>query len=131
MRLLRDLQDERNMAVVLITHDLAVVAQRADDVVVMYAGTVVEKGTAREVFSAPRHPYTRGLLDSVPEDAVRGQPLPASPAARPELSAVPSGCVFQGPPPAGAGALRPGTAVPARHRRRTSGCLSLLRGARP
>ncbi|MGW0785170.1 ABC transporter ATP-binding protein [Streptomyces sp. NPDC002913] len=95
MRLLRDLQDERDMAVVLITHDLAVVAQRADDVVVMYAGTVVENGPVHDVFSAPRHPYTRGLLDSVPEDSVRGRPLPAVPGSPPELSAVPSGCVFQ------------------------------------
>ncbi|MFC8005296.1 ABC transporter ATP-binding protein [Streptomyces olivaceus] len=95
MRLLRDLQDERDMAVVLITHDLAVVAQRADDVVVMYAGTVVESGPVRGVFAAPRHPYTRGLLDSVPEDGVRGRPLPAVPGSPPELSAVPAGCVFQ------------------------------------
>ncbi|MER8003079.1 ABC transporter ATP-binding protein [Streptomyces sp. NPDC095613] len=95
MRLLRDLQTERDMAVVLITHDLAVVAQRADEVVVMYAGTVVENGTVREVFSHPRHPYTKGLLDSVPEDAVRGRPLPAVPGSPPDLSAVPSGCVFQ------------------------------------
>lgn len=95
MRLLRDLQDERDMAVVLITHDLAVVAQRADDVVVMYAGTVVENGPVHDVFDAPRHPYTRGLLDSVPEDSVRGRPLPAVPGSPPELSAVPSGCVFQ------------------------------------
>ncbi|MCX2925038.1 ABC transporter ATP-binding protein [Streptomyces sp. NEAU-W12] len=95
MRLLRDLQDEGDMAVVLITHDLAVVAQRADDVTVMYAGTVVENGPVRDVFSAPRHPYTRGLLDSVPEGAERGRPLPAVPGSPPELSAVPSGCVFQ------------------------------------
>ncbi|WP_328939104.1 ABC transporter ATP-binding protein [Streptomyces tauricus] len=95
MRLLRDLQDEREMALVLITHDLAVVAQRADDVVVMYAGTVVENGPVREVFAAPSHPYTRGLLDSVPEHAVRGRPLPAVPGSPPELSAVPAGCVFQ------------------------------------
>ncbi|MFF8034215.1 MULTISPECIES: ABC transporter ATP-binding protein [unclassified Streptomyces] len=95
MRLLRDLQDERDMAVVLITHDLAVVAQRADDVVVMYAGTVVEQGTVHDVLTSPRHPYTRGLLDSVPEDAERGQPLPAVPGSPPELSAVPPGCVFQ------------------------------------
>ncbi|MGC9377971.1 ABC transporter ATP-binding protein [Streptomyces sp. MH13] len=95
MRLLRDLQDERDMAVVLITHDLAVVAQRADDVVVMYAGTVVENGPVHDVFSAPRHPYTRGLLDSVPEDSVRGRPLPAVPGSPPELGAVPPGCVFQ------------------------------------
>ncbi|WP_413805188.1 ABC transporter ATP-binding protein [Streptomyces sp. OE57] len=95
MRLLRDLQTERDMALVLITHDLAVVAQRADDVVVMYAGNVVETGPVAEVFSRPRHPYTRGLLDSVPEHAVRGRPLPAVPGSPPELSAVPSGCVFQ------------------------------------
>ncbi|PPS90922.1 ABC transporter ATP-binding protein [Streptomyces sp. MH60] len=95
MRLLRDLQDERDMAVVLITHDLAVVAQRADDVVVMYAGTVVENGPVHDVFAAPRHPYTRGLLDSVPEGSVRGRPLTAVPGSPPELSAVPSGCVFQ------------------------------------
>ncbi|GGP75603.1 ABC transporter ATP-binding protein [Streptomyces calvus] len=95
MRLLRDLQHERDMAVVLITHDLAVVAQRADDVVVMYAGTVVEQGPVHDVFTSPRHPYTRGLLDSVPEDAERGRPLPAVPGSPPELSAVPPGCVFQ------------------------------------
>ncbi|ADI03813.1 putative ABC transporter ATP-binding protein [Streptomyces bingchenggensis BCW-1] len=95
MRLLRDLQTERDMAIVLITHDLAVVAQRADDVVVMYAGNVVETGPVHEVFAHPRHPYTKGLLDSVPEHAVRGRPLPAVPGSPPELSAVPSGCVFQ------------------------------------
>lgn len=95
MRLLRELQTERDMALVLITHDLAVVAQRADDVVVMYAGNVVETGPVGEVFSRPRHPYTKGLLDSVPEHAVRGRPLPAVPGSPPELSAVPSGCVFQ------------------------------------
>ncbi|MES4907270.1 MULTISPECIES: ABC transporter ATP-binding protein [unclassified Streptomyces] len=95
MRLLRDLQTERHMAIVLITHDLAVVAQRADDVVVMYAGNVVETGPVQEVFARPRHPYTKGLLDSVPEHAVRGRPLPAVPGSPPELSAIPSGCVFQ------------------------------------
>ncbi|MFD7501323.1 ABC transporter ATP-binding protein [Streptomyces sp. NPDC059850] len=95
MRLLRDLQTERDMALVLITHDLAVVARRADDVVVMYAGTVVETGPVRDVFARPRHPYTKALLDSVPEHAVRGRPLPAVPGSPPELSAVPSGCVFQ------------------------------------
>ncbi|MFD5322156.1 ABC transporter ATP-binding protein [Streptomyces sp. NPDC127098] len=95
MRLLRDLQTEHDLAVVLITHDLAVVAQRADDVAVMYAGTVVETGPVREVFAAPRHPYTKGLLDSVPEHARRGERLPAVPGSPPELSAVPAGCVFQ------------------------------------
>ncbi|MBN6041066.1 ABC transporter ATP-binding protein [Amycolatopsis sp. 195334CR] len=95
MRLLRDLRTEREMALVLITHDLAVVAEEADDVAVMYAGNVVETGPVREVFADPKHPYTRGLLDSVPEQGVRGQPLHAVPGSPPELSAVPPGCVFQ------------------------------------
>jgi oligopeptide transport system ATP-binding protein len=95
MRLLRDLQTERDMAVVLITHDLALVAERADDVAVMYAGNVVETGPVREVFDHPRHPYTKGLLDSVPEHARKGVPLPAVAGSPPELSAIPSGCVFQ------------------------------------
>ncbi|MBK1783263.1 ABC transporter ATP-binding protein [Prauserella cavernicola] len=95
MQLLRDLQVERDMAVVLITHDLAVVAERADDVVVMYAGNVVETGPVREVFGNPRHPYTRGLLDSVPERAEKGSPLPAVAGSPPELSKIPPGCVFQ------------------------------------
>ncbi|TKG72097.1 ABC transporter ATP-binding protein [Prauserella endophytica] len=95
MRLLRDLRAERDMAVVLITHDLAVVAEHADDVVIMYAGNVVETGPVREVFAKPRHPYTKGLLDSVPERAEKGKPLPAVGGSPPELSAVPPGCVFQ------------------------------------
>jgi oligopeptide transport system ATP-binding protein len=95
MQLLRDLQTERDMAVVLITHDLALVAERADDVAVMYAGNVVETGPVREVFDHPRHPYTKGLLDSVPEHARKGVPLPAVAGSPPELSLIPSGCVFQ------------------------------------
>ena len=95
MQLLRDLQTSRDMALVLITHDLAMVAEQADDVAVMYAGNVVETGPVSEVFEQPRHPYTKGLLDSVPEHAQRGRPLPAVPGSPPELSAVPPGCVFQ------------------------------------
>ncbi len=95
MQLLRDLQASRDMALVLITHDLAMVAEQADDVAVMYAGNVVETGSVSEVFDHPRHPYTKGLLDSVPEHAQRGRPLPAVPGSPPELSAVPPGCVFQ------------------------------------
>lgn len=95
MQLLRDLQASRDMALVLITHDLAMVAEQADDVAVMYAGNVVETGPVAEVFAHPRHPYTKGLLDSVPEHAQRGRPLPAVPGSPPELSAVPPGCVFQ------------------------------------
>ncbi|MFE3138033.1 dipeptide/oligopeptide/nickel ABC transporter permease/ATP-binding protein [Streptomyces scopuliridis] len=95
MQLLRKLQVEHDMAVVLITHDLAVVAERADEVAIMYAGNVVETGPVREVFARPRHPYTKGLLDSVPEQAEKGGRLPAVPGSPPELGAVPTGCVFQ------------------------------------
>ncbi|AOS64728.1 ABC transporter ATP-binding protein [Actinoalloteichus hymeniacidonis] len=95
MALLKDLQVKQDMAVVLITHDLAVVAEHADDVAVMYAGNVVETGPVAEVFASPRHPYTRGLLDSVPERAVKGERLPSVPGSPPQLAAIPSGCVFQ------------------------------------
>ncbi len=67
LHLLADLQRELNMALVLITHDLGVVARLADRVAVMYAGRIVETGTADEVFSHPTHPYTRGLLDCIPQ----------------------------------------------------------------
>ncbi|APU16550.1 MULTISPECIES: ABC transporter ATP-binding protein [Actinoalloteichus] len=95
MRLLKDLQVKQDMAVVLITHDLAVVAEHADDVAIMYAGSVVETGLVDEVFASPRHPYTRGLLDSVPERVAKGERLPSVPGSPPQLSAVPTGCVFQ------------------------------------
>ena len=72
MALLRDLRTEFDMAVVLITHDLALVAEEADRVAVMYAGNVIETGTVAEVFADPKHPYTKGLLDSVPVNARRG-----------------------------------------------------------
>ncbi|GAA2401370.1 ABC transporter ATP-binding protein [Streptomyces glaucosporus] len=93
--LLEDLRQEFGSAIVLITHDLGVVAEIADDVLVMYAGRVVERGPAAEVLRSPRHPYTRGLLGSVPrldgdveEDLV---PVPGSP---PSLLDPPSGCAF-------------------------------------
>ena len=95
MQLLRDLRAERNMAVVLITHDLALVSEQADRVVVMYAGNVVESGLVEEVFGEPKHPYTRGLLDSVPVSAERGEDLKSIGGSPPELHAIPSGCVFQ------------------------------------
>lgn len=95
MELLRELRVERNMAVVLITHDLAVVAEEADDVAVMYAGNVVETGPVREVFEQPRHPYTKGLLDSVPSDADRGSDLKSIPGTPPDLHSIPDGCVYQ------------------------------------
>src|SRR5262249_45422311 len=93
--LIRDLRAEFNSAVLIITHDLGVVAELADDVLVMYAGRAVEYGPAREVFSAPAHPYTWGLLGSVPrwdrERTARLAPIPGNP---PSLINVPPGCPF-------------------------------------
>jgi peptide/nickel transport system ATP-binding protein len=95
LALLKELQRERGMGILLITHDLGVAAQMADRVVVMYAGRVVEQGTAQQIFGAPRHPYTRGLLRSAVEpDSERGTELPAIPGAIPRLDALPTGCRF-------------------------------------
>ena len=91
---LRAAQRETGASTLLITHDLGVVAELADRVVVMYAGRVVEKATVEELFHAPRHPYTRGLLDSLPrldDDVRRLTPIPGQP---PQLGLVPSGCAF-------------------------------------
>lgn len=95
MLLLRKLRIEDEMAVVLITHDLSVVAEEADDVCVMYAGNVVEQGSVHQVFTEPTHPYTKGLLESVPGDALRGTELSSIPGSPPELNKIPTGCVYQ------------------------------------
>lgn len=95
MELLAGLRREESMAVVLITHDLALVSEEADDVTVMYAGTVAESGPVAEVFAKPAHPYTKGLLESVPVDTVRGEALASISGTPPELSKIPAGCVYQ------------------------------------
>ncbi|MBS1694656.1 MAG: ABC transporter ATP-binding protein [Actinobacteria bacterium] len=95
MALLRGLRTECDMAVVLITHDLALVAEEADRVAIMYAGSIVETGTVAEVFDDPRHPYTKGLLNSVPVDVVRGEELKSIGGAPPDLHSIPPGCVYQ------------------------------------
>jgi peptide/nickel transport system ATP-binding protein len=97
LRLLADLQKELGIAMVLITHDLGVVARIADRVAVMYAGQVVEEGTAAEIFARPRHPYTRGLLACIP---VPGRTLPGSrlgsiPGVVPSLAGELRGCSFR------------------------------------
>ncbi len=92
--LLNDLQKEFGSAIVLITHDLAVVAEVADDVLVMYAGRCVESGTVHEVLAAPRHPYTWGLLSSVPTLGAEGTELHAIRGAPPSLIILPTGCSF-------------------------------------
>jgi oligopeptide/dipeptide ABC transporter ATP-binding protein len=95
MALLKDLRTEFHMAVVLITHDLALVAEEADRVAVMYAGNIVETGPVSEVFANPRHPYTKGLLDSVPKQVARGEELKSIGGAPPDLHSIPTGCVYQ------------------------------------
>ena len=95
LELLADLRKRRGLAVILITHDLAVVAEACDRVVVMYAGQVVEAGTVDEIFREPRHPYTRGLLDSLPS-LERGEGrLDPIPGSVPDPRAWPEGCRFR------------------------------------
>lgn len=95
MALLRDLRAEYHMAVVLITHDLALVAEEADRVAIMYAGNIIETGTVDEVFADPKHPYTKGLLNSVPVNAQRGDALKSIGGSPPDLHSIPEGCVYQ------------------------------------
>jgi peptide/nickel transport system ATP-binding protein len=86
---------ELGTALIWITHDLSVVAGLADEVCVMYAGRIVEQGQVDEVLDRPRHPYTRGLLGSVPSRNVRGQPLAQIQGMTPSLLALPEGCAFR------------------------------------
>jgi peptide/nickel transport system ATP-binding protein len=99
LALLRGLQESLAMSLLLITHDLGVVAETAGHVVVMYAGRVVETAPVRDLFAKPAHPYTRGLLDSVPRAFESGveparRRLPAIEGIVPDLRALPSGCRF-------------------------------------
>lgn len=95
LELVDSLADETGMAVLLITHNLGLVAGRMDEVNVMYAGRIVESGPVCEVLASPRHPYTRGLLAAVPAlDAPRDAPLADIPGTVPPPDAWPSGCAF-------------------------------------
>jgi peptide/nickel transport system ATP-binding protein len=95
MDLLKDLQQEFGTAIIFITHDLGVIADIADDVLVMYGGRCVEKGTKQEVLRTPEHPYTLGLLGSMPSlDGPVDVPLSPIPGAPPSLLNPPSGCRF-------------------------------------
>jgi oligopeptide/dipeptide ABC transporter ATP-binding protein len=94
--LMKQLQQENGMAMIFITHDLGVIADICDDVVVMYAGTVVESAPVNELFQNPRHPYTRGLLESIPRlETPRKILLPIIHGMVPALNDLPSGCRFQ------------------------------------
>jgi peptide/nickel transport system ATP-binding protein len=86
---------ERHTALIWITHDLAIVSSLADEVCVMYAGRIVEKGTVTEVLERPLHPYTLGLIGSVPSRNRRGSPLRQIPGMTPSLLDLPPGCAFR------------------------------------
>ncbi len=94
LELIKSIQERTSTAVLLITHDLGVVAEMADDVVVMYAGRVVEHGTVEEVLLQPRHPYTEGLLASMPSQSMRGQRLNVIRGSVPNPFNMPTGCNF-------------------------------------
>lgn len=93
--LLRSLRDRLGMAIIFITHDLGVVADICDKIIVMYAGRIVEEGSSRDIFYRHAHPYTQGLLESVPEvnlkEGERLKPIPGNP---PDMSCVREGCAF-------------------------------------
>lgn len=95
--LIRRLQKETGMSVILITHDLGIVAETADDVLVMYAGKIVERARVNDLFRNPLHPYSQGLLDSVPKIGTfhGAEPLKGIPGALPDLRRLPMGCRFQ------------------------------------
>lgn len=94
LELFKDIQQKTDVSIVLITHDLGVVAQVADRIAVMYAGKIVEIGTRRDIFYTPQHPYTKGLLRSVPRlDLYESELVPIA-GSPPDLFAPPSGCSF-------------------------------------
>jgi peptide/nickel transport system ATP-binding protein len=96
LELLTELRVKFGLAMLFISHDLAVVSQVAGHVAVMYAGSVVELGTRQEIFQAPAHPYTRGLLQAVPDlKTDRGRPLGTIEGTVPPLHAMPPGCAFE------------------------------------
>lgn len=93
--LLADIRRDMNTAIILITHDLGVVANLADRIAVMYAGKIVETGTSKDIFNNPSHPYTKALLNSLPKhDTNKSQKLTSIPGTPPDLIAPPQGCAF-------------------------------------
>ncbi|SDT21501.1 ABC transporter ATP-binding protein [Pseudomonas fuscovaginae UPB0736] len=94
LRLLLDLRDQRGLSLIMITHDLGVVAQTCDSIAVMYAGRLCEHGDKRELLARPRHPYTAGLVDCQPAGGASQEPLRTIGGQPPLLGALPSGCRF-------------------------------------
>jgi oligopeptide/dipeptide ABC transporter ATP-binding protein len=95
LELIKDLQERTGTALLLITHDLAVVAETVQSIAVMYAGRIVETGTVDEVLLSPKHPYTQGLLNSIPSERKRGKELSAIQGVVPNPFRMPPGCKFQ------------------------------------
>jgi oligopeptide/dipeptide ABC transporter ATP-binding protein len=94
--LMKDLAAERGMALLIITHNLGVVARYAERINIMYAGRIIERGVCRDIFAAPRHPYTLGLLESIPRlDQPKGSKLIPIVGQPPNLADLPAGCHFQ------------------------------------
>ncbi|HLT11681.1 MAG TPA: ABC transporter ATP-binding protein [Micromonosporaceae bacterium] len=94
MKLLADLQAERNMGLILITHDMGVVADVADRISVMYAGRIVEEAPVHDIYANPAHPYTKALLESIPRLDQKGQELNVIRGLPPNLANIPPGCSF-------------------------------------
>ncbi|MBS1843120.1 MAG: ABC transporter ATP-binding protein [Actinobacteria bacterium] len=96
LALLKELQAEDGMAILLVSHDLGVISETCDEVVVMYAGRMLEAGYDREVMRSPRHPYTRGLIEAMPSLEVTDEEPPVPIGGQPpDLTALPPGCPFQ------------------------------------
>ncbi|WP_448379368.1 ABC transporter ATP-binding protein [Fervidobacterium sp.] len=94
LKLMNELKEEFKMSTIFITHDLGIVAEIADRIIVMYAGKIVEQGTVYDIFEAPLHPYTRGLLESKIKSATKGKELPYIPGFVPSSTQIPGGCPF-------------------------------------
>jgi peptide/nickel transport system ATP-binding protein len=94
LRLLRELQQKMDFSVILITHNLGVVAQTCDRLAVLYAGTVAESGTTRDIFHNPQHPYTRGLMNAIPKPGSRGKRMEAIRGTVPSNPGAVVGCAF-------------------------------------
>ncbi|PZD96434.1 peptide ABC transporter ATP-binding protein [Paenibacillus sambharensis] len=95
LEVMKELRSRLNTSIMLITHDLGIVADVCDKVIVMYAGQVAETGTVHEIFTNPKHPYTQGLLESIPRlDDDKSQPLVPIPGTPPDLIKPPTGCAF-------------------------------------
>lgn len=94
LELMKSLQEKLHMSIVLITHDLGVVSEMCDRVIVMYAGEIVEEADVVNLFDSPKHPYTKGLMESLPDVAVQKEYLSSIPGVVPAPASMPSGCRF-------------------------------------